>query len=98
MIHNGIKSRYNCFNVYSRINSNEYDRSAVIVSKKIGNAIKRNYIKRIIRETIRNKYIANPPYFDFVIQPLPGIGKENKEDIALCIEKIKKTQRKKLEL
>jgi ribonuclease P protein component len=78
--------------IYYKNNNKEHDRSAVIVSKKLGNAVKRNKIKRIIREVTRNKDINHPPYIDYLIQPLPGIEIRNTEEIALCIEIIKKTQ------
>lgn len=90
---NGSKSHYSCLNIFFKINDNKFDRSAVIVSRKTGNAVKRNKIKRIIREVTRNKDINHPPHIDYLIQPLPGIEEIRSEEIALCIEIIKRTQK-----
>jgi ribonuclease P protein component len=93
-LRNGSKSHYNCLNIFYKITDNKFDRSAVIVSRKLGNAVTRNKIKRIIREVTRNKDINHPPHIDYLIQPLPGIEEIRSEEIALCIETIKRTQKK----
>jgi ribonuclease P protein component len=93
-LRNGSKSHYNCLNIFYKFNNNKFDRSAVIVSRKIGNAVFRNRIKRIIREITRIKDINYPPHIDYLIQPLPGIEEIRSEEIALCIEIIKRTQKK----
>jgi ribonuclease P protein component len=54
---------------YYKKNSFQYDRFAVIVSKKNGNAVERNRIKRIFRELVRTNKRRYPPFFDFLIQP-----------------------------
>jgi len=50
-------------------NSFSHDRVGILVSKKNGNAVKRNRIKRIFRELFRNNKRSNPPFFDVLIQP-----------------------------
>jgi ribonuclease P protein component len=63
-----------------------------LVSKKLGNAVKRNKIKRIIREIIRSYTSNHPPYNDILIQPQSGIENKKYKEIASCIENWKKTQ------
>jgi len=55
------------------------DRFAVILSKKNGNAVKRNKIKRIFREAFRKNKRKNPPFFDFLFKPEPGYDPQNAE-------------------
>ncbi len=67
--------RYNCngYRIIFKINHNKYDRFAVIVSRKNGNAVKRNKIKRFFREMFRKNIIDSPPFFDILVQPQSGI-------------------------
>jgi ribonuclease P protein component len=68
----GIRVKGSFFKVIYKKNPFSFDRVAVIVSKKNGNAICRNRIKRIVRETIRTNWISTPPYYDILIQPDPN--------------------------
>ena len=54
--------------IYSK-SSSEFDRVAVIVSKKVGTAVFRNKLKRTFREVFRNTRIDSPPFFDILICP-----------------------------
>lgn len=42
-------------------------RLSVIASRRVGNAVKRNYGKRMLREIFRKNQAALPPYTDVVI-------------------------------
>lgn len=81
---------YNIFYSHSR---NENDRLAILVSKKVGNAIERNKIKRIIREIFRKETKRDPPFYDILIQIRPGIKLQNSFVYEICfkqwIEKVK---------
>ncbi len=50
-------------------NDHLYDRMAVLVSRKHGNAVKRNRIKRISREVFRSVKVENPPHYNILIRP-----------------------------
>jgi ribonuclease P protein component len=65
----GNRRRNSFIKVFYRENSFQHDRFAVIVSKKNGNAVERNRIKRIFRELVRTHKRRYPPFFDFLIQP-----------------------------
>lgn len=52
-------------------NGLRHDRLGVIVSKRIGNAVERNRVKRVFREVFRCSVRQNPPFFDILIKPRP---------------------------
>ncbi len=88
--------RYNCFGfkiIYSK-NENKIDRLAILISRKIGNAVKRNRIKRFFREIFRKNKIEFPPYFDILIQPQSGI--EINKEMEQCFKKWQENAKKQL--
>ena len=54
IINNGTNIKNKLFVVHSKKNNLPYDRFGISVSKKLGNAVFRNYYKRIIRSIIDN--------------------------------------------
>ena len=81
----GQKRECFAYTIIYKKNNRNFDRFAVIVSRKLGNAVKRNNIKRVFREIFRLRK-KSPPYYDILIQPRSGIKIENKETLKSCFE------------
>ncbi len=79
------KVSYSSFNIFYKVNNFNKDRLAVLVSRKTGNAVKRNKIKRITREVFRKEIKRNPPFIDILIQIRPGIKIYNKNEYEICL-------------
>ena len=57
---NAYKSNYfKYFNIYIEYNTNDYYKFGISVSKKVGNAVTRNRIKRQIKDIIDKKIYKN---------------------------------------
>ena len=69
LLKKGTRWRCDHFTLVFKKNTLYFDRMAVLVSKKIGSAHTRNYVKRIFREIFRQTILVDPPYFDIVICP-----------------------------
>lgn len=65
----GKRWKCNAFSILYIDNDNGYDRMAVIVSKRNGNAVNRNLIKRRYREIFRKTINDTPPFYDILICP-----------------------------
>ncbi|OAG27616.1 ribonuclease P protein component [Thermodesulfatator autotrophicus] len=71
-----------------------YSRLGLSVSKKVGNAVKRNYVKRVLREIFRRNKDMFPASHDIVIIPKKAILErspaEIKKDLAYLLNKYEK--------
>ncbi len=77
---NSIKVENNNFYLIYKNNQFEFSRIGLTVSKRTGNAVVRNRIKRIIRDFYRkNRYLVNNNYDINIIAKKAVAGKTNKE-------------------
>ncbi len=70
--------------VYAAKNDLAWSRLGLRVGKRMGNAVRRNYIRRRIREAFRANKAKIPQGFDFVCIALPR-AKDPSCDIALSL-------------
>lgn len=91
IIHHGKYVKNNEFIIYYIDNNKEYSRFGISVGKKIGNAVTRNYYKRVIRnicDKSKNLYSNGK---DYIIIVRKGLTILNFQDInSSFIDLIKK--------
>jgi ribonuclease P protein component len=58
--------------VYARPNGLGLTRLGLSVGKQVGNSVRRNRVKRLMREAFRHMRATFPAGYDIVIVPLPG--------------------------
>ena len=63
------------FVLFTRGNALEHHRVGITVSRKIGNAVVRNRVKRLFREIFRRYFRLIPGRFDIVINAKSGCAK-----------------------
>jgi len=73
-----------------------YNRIGIVVKKKFGNAVLRNYEKRIIREFFRtNKFLLFKHFYDFIIilNCKSDAFYEKEQDYINLLNRIKKNEK-----
>ena len=67
-------------------NNNKHSKIGIIVSKANGSSVKRNKIKRIIRETFRKKIKNSETHLDVLVKICPKIENPDEKYIKEAIE------------
>ena len=92
IIHTGYYAKEDIFTIYNKVISNPSYRFGISVSKKLGNAVERNYIKRQVRFIIdkyKNNYPKGSDYIIIIRKDFLGVDFSKKEDSFIkLIEKI----------
>jgi len=71
--------------VYAK-NEESYSRAAVVASKKIGNAVKRNRVRRRMRACVDMIWPRIMPSWDLIFYSRPGITEAKFEEIQQAID------------
>ena len=73
-----------------------FDRIGIVTGKKIGNAIKRNYEKRLLREFFRNENQGSNNGFDmiFIVEKNNASFLDKREVFRSIVENIKNNDKK----
>lgn len=82
-----LKSSDNLFVVYAKKNKLDFDRIGITVSRKVSTrAVKRNKVKRLIRESFRHETVEIKG-LDFVVIARPQTVIEKNEVLIVSLEK-----------
>ena len=62
--------------IYIKFNTSQYNRLGIVIGKKLGNAVKRNRFKRIVREAFRVSDFETDCCFDMIVLPRKPLNTE----------------------
>ena len=69
MYDSGRRASSRLFSLFSKPNKLGYSRLGITVSRKLGKAVRRNWLKRRLREIFRLHQHEVPPGWDIVVNP-----------------------------
>ena len=84
----GVKKESRHFKISILPNNLQWRRLGLTVSKKIGNSVQRNYVKRRLREYYRQHTKYLPESCDIVLTAKPGAAKILYADICMELNNI----------
>jgi ribonuclease P protein component len=70
----GRRVRSSSFSLFGLPNDLGHCRLGITVTRKVGGAVERNKVKRMLREIFRNNADELSPAADLVVHAYPGIG------------------------
>ena len=85
---NGRSVRDDQLRIQNAPNGLDYSRIGLVVGRKVGNAVRRNRVKRLFREVFRLNREGLPKGFDFVFLPVPGYQDDSLQDCEARIVRL----------
>ncbi|MGB0715176.1 MAG: ribonuclease P protein component [Phycisphaerae bacterium] len=82
------------FTVYAAPNGLKWSRLGRSVSRRVGNAVVRNYVRRRIREAFRTQKDRLPVGYDFIVIPRPQAAQRD-WDVARSLKRLMRDAAKK---
>lgn len=76
------------FVIYLRSVEQEHFRVGLSVGKKVGNAVTRNYVKRVIRDNLQQLEPQINPHVDLIIIARPNIIKLSAKEVKKNLEHV----------
>lgn len=83
----GLTSAAKYLVLYARYNELDWNRLGLSVSKKIGKAVVRNRVKRLLREAVRTMLGNSLQHYDFVVVAKKAAAEARLENFIREIEK-----------
>jgi len=77
----GLRVGSSSFSVFGLVNHLGFCRLGLTVSRKIGNAVRRNRVRRRLREVFRHNRARLEPPLDLVIHARPGIAEKSLQQL-----------------
>jgi ribonuclease P protein component len=69
------------FTLFGLPNDLDYCRLGLTVPRKVGGAVRRNRVKRLLREVFRHNRTRFEPRMDLVVNARPGIASRSLEEL-----------------
>lgn len=81
MYDGGRRVRGTALTLFGKANDTGYPRLGITVTRKVGNAVRRNRVKRLFREIFRHRRADWPVGLDVVVNAHPGIDYLDRDTI-----------------
>lgn len=72
------------FVIHYRASEHDHDRLGLSVSRRVGGAVRRSRVKRVLRELFRSNPDERGPWLDMIVAPKAGISEAGYQELQSC--------------